>query len=120
MLKHYDENPTRASRANQIWHILTAKAFNRQTMTYKELATILDYDGAGVFSQILGHIMFFCMDNKLPPLTSLVVNEKTGEPGDGLIVEEVLKNREKVYNYHWYRLQAPTADELNEALKKNL
>lgn len=63
--------------------------------------------------------MFFCIDNNLPPLTSLVVNEKTGAPGDGLIVDEILINREKVYNYNWYQLYAPTAEELAEALRQN-
>ena len=96
---------TRSERAMQVWQILLGTAHNRQTITYGQLATHLEFEGAGVFANILGCIMRYCEDNKLPPLTCLVVNQTTGLPGDGLItVEDLPKDREAVYKKNWYAL----------------
>ncbi|TIP82407.1 MAG: hypothetical protein E5X60_33640 [Mesorhizobium sp.] len=66
----------------------------------------------------LGHIMHWCADNDLPPLTVLVVNAKTGLPGAGLWrIENLHADREKVFGYSWYQLVPPTIEELNEADK---
>lgn len=78
MIKYFSDTPTSEARAGQIWQILTGMAFNRQTTTYGEIADILGYEGAGLLSRQLGHIMFFCAQNKIPPLTVLVVNSDTG------------------------------------------
>ena len=34
MLNRFDDNPTNAARALQIWLVLIGKAHNRQTITY--------------------------------------------------------------------------------------
>lgn len=84
MLIYFKDNTKLSSRAVQIWQVLTGLAHTRRTTTYKELAGILGYKGAGVLGRQLGHIMFLCDQNKLPPLTVLVVNSETGLPGEGL------------------------------------
>ena len=78
----------------------------------------MGYSGAGVLAGTLGHIAFFCNQNRLPPLTSLVVNEKTGLPGEGIPVEEAPSKREAVFNYPWFGLVPPTPDQLSEAFEK--
>ncbi|MFZ5488258.1 MAG: hypothetical protein ACOY44_00520 [Pseudomonadota bacterium] len=96
---------TRSERAMQVWQILVGAAHNRQTLTYGHLATHLEFEGAGVFAHILGCIMKYCKDNKLPPLTCLVVNQTSGLPGDGLTtVENLPTDREAVYKQNWYAL----------------
>jgi hypothetical protein len=112
MFKRFDSRSTRATRALQVWLILIGKAHNRQIMTYGMLADLLGFKGAGVLAQILGHVMYYCQDNKLPPLTILVVNQRTGLPGEGLIGADLNADRETVFNHPWYEIHPPTAEQI--------
>ena len=120
MIKKFDNNPSNASRAIQIWQILISKAHNRQTITYGNLADLLGFEGAGVFADKLGHVMYFCKQNNLPHLTVLVVNEKTGKHGEGLteIVGDINVERENLIKYNWYVLYPPTEKQFDEAWRK--
>jgi hypothetical protein len=116
MYRNFNEEPTRPYRALQVWQILISKASNRQLTTYKELQNIIEYGGAGVFAQILGHIMNYCEKNSLPPLTVLVTNSRTGAPGDGLTTtQDVDASREVVFNFSWFQVIPPTPAELAAA-----
>ena len=96
---------TRADRAMQIWQILIAAAHNRQTLTYGQIADHLQFERAGVLSQPLDRITFYCISKNLPPLTCLVVNQKTGIPGSGFTnVGDLPHNREAVYQQNWFAL----------------
>lgn len=115
----FDEEPTRPKRAQQLWQILVAKATSRQVATYGELEKIVGYKGAGVFAQILGHIMHYCHENGLPPLTAVIVKKDTGLPGSGLTTESDLDaSREKVFRYPWFRLVPPAPEELRDAYRR--
>jgi hypothetical protein len=99
---------TRVQRALQIWQVLIAAAHNRQILTY-ELVSELIYGkkGAGTLAYNLGVIMGYCRANDLPSLTVLVVYKKMGQPGSGLTtvpVANINLEREKVYEYKWFRL----------------
>lgn len=97
---------TRSERAMQVWQILISAADSRQSLTYGHLAKHLEFEGAGVFAQILGCVMRYCDANELPPLTCLVVNQETGLPGQGLTtVENLPHDRESVYKHNWYAMQ---------------
>lgn len=116
MVKKFEENARLAHRAVQIWQILVGMAHTRRTTTYKELASLLGYAGAGVLGRQLGHIMFFCAQNELPPLTALVVNAETGLPGEGLETKgELHREREQVFNFNWYALVPPSAEDYERA-----
>ena len=115
-MKSFDDVRTHPARALQVYQILLGLAYNRQTITYGQLADILGFDGAGVFADPLGHIMFWCAENELPPLTSLVVKQDTGLPGDGLTSPVDLHGeREQVFRYQWFKLYPPSLDELKNA-----
>lgn len=105
----------REARAQQIYQILLSAARNRQLLTYKVLAKMIGFRGAGVFAQILGCIASWCNEHKLPPLTSLVVNEKTGLCGNGIPVKKAHMYREKVYGFDWFEVVPPTREELRRA-----
>jgi len=62
---------------------------------------------------------FYCIDNKLPPLTSIVVGAGRGTPGKDIPVdlEDIDKQREKVYVEDWYDIYLPTAEELLKSYK---
>ncbi|TVP64914.1 MAG: hypothetical protein EA343_04380 [Nodularia sp. (in: Bacteria)] len=114
----FKDNPTHPKRALQIWQILICKASNRQTLTYGMLANILGFQGAGTLAPILGHIMCYCQQYELPPLTVMVVNQKTGLPGEGLTSPDDLHaEREQVFNFDWFGLYPPSPEELQEAYK---
>lgn len=121
MVRCFDDMIERkaAWRALQIWQILIGYAHNKKIMTYGELADILGYKSSNVFSELLGHIMFYCAQNKLPPLTVIVVNAETGFPGEGFTEHgdypTLEKARMAVYRYNWYGVIPPTVDELHNA-----
>jgi putative restriction endonuclease len=116
MIKFFSDTPTLEARAVQIWQILTGKAYNRQITTYREIADILGYEEAGVLDRQLGHIMFFCSQNKIPHLTVLVVNSDTDLPGKGFKTKNDLRReRENVFKYDWFSIYPPTASEFAKA-----
>lgn len=115
-LKLFSDRATNEARACQIWQILVGCAARRETRTYQDLVNLLGHDQPKVLAKQLGRIMYYCSQNKLPPLTVLVVNKNTGKPGDGLALSAdrgVL--RERVYQYNWYDLVPPTEDEYQDA-----
>ena len=96
---------TRPQSALAIWTILIGAARIRQTLTYSMIAELLGYQGSGVLSQPLDLIMQYCSRNSLPPLTALVVNQTTGQPGSGLsTLEELNSDRERVFNHPWFQM----------------
>ena len=98
-IKKFSEVKTHPSRALQAWQILVSSAMNRQTQTYKQLSTHM-----------------FGNQNNLPPLTVIVVNSKTGLPGDEIPVSEDLNAlREKVYDFDWFDIYPPTEEDLKKA-----
>ena len=122
MVKLFSEQPTLYPRALQIWQILISKATNRQTLTYTELAKTMHLGGPfGPLSlkNYLDPVMSYCQVNNLPPLTIIVVNKATGEPGSGLSgLNNLNKDREAVFNYDWFGIIPPTPTEF-EATHKN-
>ena len=111
-IRRYSEHPTAARRGLQIWVILVGKAASRQTITYGEVSHILGWDGAGTMGPALGHVAYFCAANELPPLTQLVVNQKTGKPGEGMQLEDADAQREAVFGYEWFDVEPPAPEEL--------
>lgn len=72
--------------------------------------------GAGVMSQFLGPIMYYCKTNGYPPLTVLVVNQGTGLPGDGLTtIQEINTDREGVFNFNWFSILPPECRDFEAA-----
>jgi hypothetical protein len=118
--QYFDEVRTRASRAQQAYLVLIGLAAERKTVTYKILAKVVGFKGSGVFAQILGHVMFWCDENKLPALTALIVGMR-GRPGSGLItVDDREAAREEVFGVNWYRIVPPTVKELGASFARGM
>ncbi|AVF65899.1 MULTISPECIES: hypothetical protein [Vibrio] len=116
MIKYFSNHTSLENRALQIWQILIGFAYERKITTYGEVAEILGYKGAGTMDRQLGHILHFCAQNKLPPLSVLVVNAETGLPGDGFeTIGDLHKAREKVFNYDWFDVIPPTPEQFAKA-----
>lgn len=107
---------TRPERALQIWQVLISLANNRQTITYEKLSDLIGMGNVAVsLTQPLELLMNYCKGNGLPPLTILVVQKHSGQPGQGLTtIEELNVDREKVFNYEWYKLKPLQLDELEK------
>ena len=116
MIQYFSEKRTLENRALQIWQILIGFAYERKITTYGEVANILGYKGAGTMDRQLGHILHFCAQNELPPLSVLVVNSETGLPGEGFdTAGDLHKQREKVFNFDWFDIIPPTPGEFASA-----
>jgi putative restriction endonuclease len=113
MTQQFSDTPTLPKRALQIWQILIGKAYNRQTVTYGQLADMIGYAGAGTLGQNLDYLLCYCQIYQLPPITNLVVNKDTGLPGEGpgFVLAQLHADRERVYQFNWYGLVPPTPEE---------
>ncbi len=119
-MKTFNPTAERSARAVQAWQILVGKAMNRQTLTYVGLSKLMyGKEAAGVLAGILGHIAFYCEDNDIPPLTTLVVEKGPGKPGYGIPVDptRIDEERENVYQHDWYNIYPPSEADLAAAYK---
>lgn len=89
-------------RAYRAWPILTKRARDRSTITYGELGKALGIHHRAI-RYVLGVIQDYCLEEKLPPLTILIVNA-SGLPGTGFIafdLDDFEEGLEKVYGFDW-------------------
>jgi len=121
-MRNFNPSSKHPERAVQAWQILVSAGMNRQTFTYEGLSHLMyGKNAAGVISQILGHIAFYCLDNGLPALTSIVVGKDKGVPGDEIPLEpeDTDAEREHVYQLNWYDVYPPSSGELSSSFKNH-
>lgn len=119
-MKTFNPTAERSARAVQAWQILVGKAMSRQTVTYEGLSKLMyGREAAGVLAGILGHIAFYCQDNNIPPLTTLVVGKGLGKPGYGILIDpgRIDEERENVYQYDWWNIYPPSEADLAASYK---
>ena len=109
-----------SERSTQIWAVLAWSARSRQNITYGQLAQI-----TGAFTGGLGSwlepIQSYCIINKLPPLTVLVVQQDSGMPGSGFTgasAGELAKAQARVFAYNWLEHGNPGAEKFELAVKQ--
>jgi hypothetical protein len=122
-MRKFNPSASHSARALQAWQILISMASNRQTTTYENLSKLMfGKSAAGVLAQILGHVAFFCIDNDLPPLTSIVVGKWRGSPGEEIPLDpsKIDEQREQVYRYDWYNTYPPTENDLGKAYSRHM
>ncbi len=119
----FNPSSNHPARGVQAWQILVGMAMNRQTTTYEKLSYHMYQKKAqGVLDRILGHIAYFCIDNELLPLTSLVVGKGRGTPGKDIPVDlaTIDGQRETVYNFDWYNIYPPSEKELKPKISDSI
>jgi len=68
---------------------------------------------------ILEPIQSYCLINKFPALSILVVGAKTGMPGEGFIAaEDVPSEQASVFTWPWFERKPPSAAELASASER--
>lgn len=95
-------------RACHAWPILVERAGLGTTITYGELGKAIGIHHRAV-RYVLGVIQDYCLSEKLPPLTILVVN-KDGVLGVGFIawdVDDPDSGRKLVCGFNWSQLSNP-------------
>jgi putative restriction endonuclease len=98
-------------RAFLAWPVLTETATQHTTTTYKEMGDRLAIHWRPV-RYVLSEIQDYCLAEKLPPLTILVVNQRHHEPGEGFIawdVDDLQEGLRRVYAYPRKQLPNPFA-----------
>jgi len=97
-------------RAFHTWEILIRCAAKNEKITYGELAKKLGLHHRAI-RYALGPILEYCLLNELPPLTILIINKGTQEPGQGFFfawdIENSADGFDKVYNFNWKSISNP-------------
>ena len=70
------------------WPILVEVGSRRDTVTYEQLSIPLKTNPLSV-GKALGVIQTYCLENRLAPLTAVVVGKTSGVPGTGFIAWDV-------------------------------
>ena len=95
-------------RAQKAWIKLVELAKTHEKCTYKEIGDFIGIHHRTV-RYALELIQNYCLNNKLPPITILVINQ-TGNPGTGFIAAEekdFVQKTNEVFNYDWNRVENP-------------
>lgn len=95
-------------RACRAWPILAKRAASRSTITYGELGEALGVHHRAI-RYVLSVIQDYCIEERLPPLTILIVNA-SGLPGTGFIafdLDNFEEGLEKVYDFDWNGIENP-------------
>ena len=114
MVTRLDAHPTLYTRALEVWQILIGKAHSRQTLTYEGLADILGMSAGLSVTTFVPVVGQFCQKYELPPLDVLVVLKGGGRPGSGFLGDRDKpdEERERVFDYPWFRVMPPTVAQL--------
>ena len=89
-------------RACQLWAVLAFAAGKSQTITYAELERVTGLLRPALGAP-LGYIQEFCLIEKLPPLTAIVVRDG-GLPSDGFYAvapDDIHKAQQLVFDHDW-------------------
>ena len=106
-----------SERAVQIWSVLALAASNRQVLTYDMLSKLIGVPRHGL-GQLLEPIQSYCLLERLPPLTILVVNS-TGLPGAGFVAaQDIPREQLRVFSHVWLEQAVPSPEQLAEAARK--
>ncbi len=95
--------------AGILWPVLIEAAKKETTLTYSELAPVINTNPLSV-GRALGPILFYCLENRLPPLTVLIINKKTRIPGEGFIawdIDDLDEAFKQVYEFNWNLVTNP-------------
>ncbi|HQM85381.1 MAG TPA: HNH endonuclease [bacterium] len=86
--KANEEGVNQEERAYRAWNILYEVAKKKSTITYGELSRKLNLTHHRPCRFFLELIQNYCLENKMPPLTILVVNQR-GKPGEGFTAWDI-------------------------------
>ena len=95
--------------AGIVWPVLTERAAGRKTITYQEIAPTIGTNPLSV-GRALGPIQDYCLEARLPPLTSIVIGKNSKVPGPGFIawdVDDLEAGQRQVFDFGWWAVGNP-------------
>lgn len=119
-----DPQMNQFQRAAQLWSLLVLAARNQQILSYRTVQHLTRMERVGIGKVCLGPIFAYCKAHKLPWLTVLVVEERTGLPGDSFInaakreygkTVSIFELQSRVFAYDWFKEKAPTPEAFKSA-----
>lgn len=89
-------------------HIISTKQF----ITYGQLSLKMSFDiNPRIIERPLGRISYACINNGLPPISAMVVNQETQMPGKGFFNEYCREIKQKdTQELEWIRLVKKITD----------
>lgn len=88
-------------------------------LTYDIVGKLVGVPRHGL-GQLLEPIQSYCLLQRLPPLTILVVSGDTGLPSTGFIAtSDIPKNQLNVFTYDWLTRGAPSPEDFADAVRRN-
>ena len=106
----------RTETAVAVWAVLTLSATKRQILNYRLLARLIGVPRSGL-GRLLEPIQSYCILSNLPPLTSIVVEARTGRPGDGFIAASNLPQAQaETFAFDWLNQTVPQPQDFQKAL----
>jgi putative restriction endonuclease len=109
---------TRFEKALQLWSVLAYCAHQRQTISYNLLSGAVGVPRTGL-GRLLEPIQSYCILNRLPPLTSLVVRARDGLPTDGFVAAQSLPQAQaEAFAFPWLERPVPTPEDLIAAVEE--
>ena len=98
-----------AIRAKAAITTLIKRAKNHQLITYNDLAEAIGYNDPRPTGHVLWAVFAWCLKNKAPALSRLVISQGTGNPG----IDELLRyNLFQIFNFNWDDLKIPSPPEI--------
>ena len=110
---------TNSERSVQFWSVLVVAAKAQQVLSYDTLEKITGIPRFGQ-SKPLGNIYSYCEQNGLPPLTSIVLEQRTGKPADPAFAPpfELAAEHRRVFIFDWVKHGCPKAEQFDQSREK--
>lgn len=106
-------------RALQLWSVLALAAWTRTVLTYEEVANLTGLPND--CGNVLGHIHYYCVQNGLPLLPTLVISKHTGKPSTSQYnnVELTVEHR-RCFAHDWMGQGVPSLADLESAYQMGM
>lgn len=88
----------RPARVSHILHVLFEKAEREQTITYGDLAKILELGSHNELNILINHVGAICLENNWPRYAVLIKNQTTGRVGEGFFKAYQTEIITSIYN----------------------
>jgi len=99
-------------RALQMYSVLIVLAAQQRLIAYDDLSNIIGYAQQGL-GRPLEIIQTYCQQQNIPPLTSIVISIRTGDPMPGFDnVEDSVRAQRKTFVFDWIGQDLPSLEQL--------
>ena len=109
---------SRFDHTASIWPLLVFAVENRRVLTYAKLGQLIGVKPPEL-GRLLEPIQSHCILQGLPPLTSIVVDARTGLPGEGFIAaNNVPRAQAETFRFDWLGVPVPSREDYRNAVQQ--